>query len=44
LFPRDFRRDAFDLNMNPGFDGRAILRVPPDFRETQQLHSRNGAL
>jgi hypothetical protein len=25
--------------MNPRLDGRAILRVTPDFRESQQLHS-----
>jgi hypothetical protein len=39
LFPRDFGRDPFHLDMNTRLDGRAILRVSTDFAKSQQLHS-----
>ncbi len=35
LLARHFRGCAFHLHMDPRFHGRAVLRVPTDFRESQ---------
>jgi hypothetical protein len=40
LLAGDLRRDAFHLDMDARFHHRAILSMPADFREGEQLHLR----